>query len=110
VEAPMLGDQAYSIGMPVRDGNFEFVVNGIERASVVSDPEFPDLQKEHQGEYVMVKMQVTNVGAEPQTFFASFNTRSPTGPPSSRPTTKRGSTWAPIRSPSSCTAGSSLRA
>jgi hypothetical protein len=76
VEAPMLEDQAYSIGMSVRDGNFEFVVNGIERASVVSDPEFPDLQKEHQGEYVMVKMQVTNVGAEPQTFFASFNTLS----------------------------------
>jgi hypothetical protein len=61
------------VGEPVRDGNFEFVVAGIERAPVVADPGFPDLQKSAQGEYVLVKMTVTNVSAEPQTFFASFN-------------------------------------
>ena len=76
VEAPTLEDQAYSVGMPARDGNFEFVVSGIERAPVVTDPEFPDLQKPAQGEFVLVKMLVTNVSAEPQTFFASFNTLS----------------------------------
>jgi uncharacterized protein DUF4352/uncharacterized protein DUF2510 len=74
--APTLENQASSVGQPVRDGNFEFVVTGIERAPVVADPEFPDLQKAAAGEYVLVKMTVTNVGTEPQTFFASFNTLS----------------------------------
>jgi hypothetical protein len=72
-EAPTLEDQARSVGEPVRDGNFEFVVAGIGRAPVVADPGFPDLQKAAQGEYVLVKMTVTNVSTEPQTFFASFN-------------------------------------
>ncbi len=76
VEAPTLEDQAYSVGMPARDGNFEFVVSGFERAPVVTDPEFPDLQKPAQGEFILVKMLVTNVSAEPQTFFASYNTLS----------------------------------
>lgn len=76
VEAPTLEDQAASVGQPVRDGNFEFVVTGIERTAVVSDPEFPELQKAAAGEFLMVKMTVTNVGTEPQTFFASFNTLS----------------------------------
>jgi hypothetical protein len=76
VEAPTLENQAWSVGQPVRDGNFEFVVTGIDRAPVVADPEFPDLQKAAAGEYVLVNMTVTNVGTEPQTFFASFNTLS----------------------------------
>ncbi len=46
VEAPTLKDRAWSVGQPVRDGNFEFV---------------------------LVKMTVTNIGTDPQTFFASFN-------------------------------------
>jgi Domain of unknown function (DUF4352)/Protein of unknown function (DUF2510) len=76
VEAPTLENQAWGIGQPVRDGDFEFVVAGIERAPVVADAEFPDLQKAAAGEYVFVNMKVTNVGTEPQTFFASFNTLS----------------------------------
>ena len=73
VEAPTLKDRAWSVGQPVRDGNFEFVVSGIERSPVITDPEFPDLQKTAQGEFVLVKMTVTNIGTDPQTFFASFN-------------------------------------
>ena len=76
VEGPTLENQAWTMGQPVRDGNFEFVVTGIDRAPVVADPEFPDLQKAAAGEYVFVNMKVTNVGTEPQTFFASFNTLS----------------------------------
>jgi uncharacterized protein DUF4352/uncharacterized protein DUF2510 len=72
-EAPTLEDQAYSIGMPARDGNFEFTVTGVDRAPLVADPQFPELQKTAQGEFLLVNMTVTNVGAEPQTFFASFN-------------------------------------
>ncbi len=65
VEAPTLENQASSVGQAVRDGNFEFVVTGVDRAAVVADPEFPDLQKAAAGEFVMVNMKVTNVGAEP---------------------------------------------
>ncbi len=75
-EAPTLENQADSVGQPVRDGNFEFTVTGVERAALVADPEFPELQKTPQGEYILVKMTVTNVSTEPQTFFASFNTLS----------------------------------
>ena len=75
-EAPTLENQAWSVGQPVRDGNFEFIVTGMDRAPVVSDPEFPGLQKAANGEYIFVKMKVTNVGSDPQTFFASFNTLS----------------------------------
>jgi len=75
-EAPTLENQASSVGQAVRDGNFEFVVTGVDRAPVVADPEFPDLQKTAAGEFLLVNMRVTNVGAEPQTFFASFNTLS----------------------------------
>ena len=76
VEAPTLENQADSVGQPVRDGNFEFVVTGIDRGPVVADPEFPELQKTAAGEYIFVKMKVTNVGTEPQTFFSAFNTLS----------------------------------
>ncbi len=75
VEAP-LENRASSVGQRVRDGNFEFVVTGFDRAPAVTDPEFPTLQKAAAGEYVLVKMTVTNVSAEPQTFFASYNTLS----------------------------------
>lgn len=75
-EASVLDSHASSVGEPVRDGNFEFVVTGVERAPLVSDPAFPELQKSAAGEYVMVKVTVTNIGSEPQTFFASFNTLS----------------------------------
>jgi hypothetical protein len=76
VEAPTLENQASSVGQAVRDGNFEFVVTGVDRTAAVADPEFPDLQKTAAGEFLLVNMKVTNVGAEPQTFFASFNTLS----------------------------------
>jgi hypothetical protein len=68
--------QAAGVGQEVRDGNFSFVIAGIERVDAVADAEFPEIQKTAQGEFVIVKMTVTNVGAEPQTFFASFNTLS----------------------------------
>ena len=73
VESPTMKNQVDSVGQPVRDGNFEFVVAGFDRAPVVTDPEFPDLHKAAAGEFVLVKMKVTNISAEPQTFFASFN-------------------------------------
>jgi hypothetical protein len=76
VEEPTLENQAHSVGQPVRDGNFEFVVTGIDRGPVVADPEFLELQKAAAGEYIFVNMKVTNVGTEQQTFFASFNTLS----------------------------------
>lgn len=68
--------QAAGVGEEVTDGNFSFVINGVERAAAVADPDLPELQKAAAGEYVIVKMTVTNVGSETQTFFSSFNTLS----------------------------------
>ncbi len=68
--------EAAGVGQEVRDGNFSFVIAGIERVDAVADPEFPEIQKTAEGEFVIVKMTVTNIGTEPQTFFASFNTLS----------------------------------
>lgn len=65
-----------TVGHEVRDGDFSFVVTGVERVDAVADPEFPELQKTAAGEYLIVNMRVSNVGSEPQTFFASFHTLS----------------------------------
>jgi hypothetical protein len=66
--------QTAGVGQEVRDGDFEFVIAGIERVDAIADPDLPELRKAAQGEYVVVKMTVTNVGAETQTFVASFKT------------------------------------
>jgi hypothetical protein len=65
--------QPAGVGQEVRDGNFSFVIAGVERVDAVTDAEFPEIHKAAQGEYVIVKMTVTNVDHEPQMFFASFN-------------------------------------
>ena len=71
-----LDEHVPTAGQEVRDGDFSFVVTGVERAEAVTDPEFPELQKVAAGEYVIVRMTVTNIGSEPRTFFASFHTLS----------------------------------
>jgi hypothetical protein len=45
-----------------RDGNFAFVVTGVEHAEAVTNPEVPDIQKRARGEFVLVHMTVTNIG------------------------------------------------
>ena len=59
-----------------RSGDFAYVVHRVEVTDVLADPEFPDRNVTAAGRFVVVKMTVTNVGNEPQTFFASFNTLS----------------------------------
>jgi hypothetical protein len=68
--------QAAGTGEEVRDGDFAFVVNGVRTTDVIADPEFPELAATAEGEYVIVALTVTNVSADAQTFFASFNTLS----------------------------------
>ena len=63
-----------AIGQEVRDGDFSFVVTDVQRMDAVVNPEHPDIEKVAQGEFVVVQMTVTNVGAEPQTYSGSFNT------------------------------------
>jgi hypothetical protein len=43
---------------------------------VVSDSQFPEVSKAAQGEFLLVKLTVTNIGGKPEMFFASFNTLS----------------------------------
>jgi uncharacterized protein DUF4352/uncharacterized protein DUF2510 len=64
------------VGEEVRDGDFSFVVTGVDRLDAVSHPEHPEIEKTAQGEFVIVRMTVTNVGADPQKFFVSFDTLS----------------------------------
>lgn len=58
-------DQAEAgIGQPVRDGNFEFTVQGIERAPTVGDN--PVTTEEAQGEFAILTVTVENIGNEAQ--------------------------------------------
>lgn len=68
--------QAAGVSEEVRDGDFSFVVNGVRTTDVIGDPKFPELTKTAEGEYVIVALTVTNVSADPHSFFASFITLS----------------------------------
>lgn len=59
---------APTIGDPVRDGKFEFVVREVERKSSVGKS---FLKEKAQGEFVIVYVDVANIGDEPQTLDAS---------------------------------------
>ena len=62
-EAP--AEDIATIGTPVRDGEFEFVVLGVESGVANVGGQFGDTA---QGEYTLVEMTVTNIGDEPQMF------------------------------------------
>jgi hypothetical protein len=53
----------------VRDGKFEFQVTDIASAKTIGDNPF--LETTAQGVFVVFTMQVTNIGNEPQNFFAT---------------------------------------
>ncbi|MCO7272450.1 MULTISPECIES: DUF4190 domain-containing protein [Cellulosimicrobium] len=58
-----------AVGTPVRDGDFEFVVGGMECGVMrVGDDYFSETP---QGQYCIVSLTVTNVGDSAQTFFGS---------------------------------------
>ncbi|MCA1008534.1 DUF4352 domain-containing protein [Rhodococcus hoagii] len=58
------------IGMPVRDGKFEFVVHGVEAGvPTVGTNEY--LTEKAQGQFVLVRMTVRNIGDREQTFTTS---------------------------------------
>ncbi|RVW07946.1 DUF4352 domain-containing protein [Prescottella agglutinans] len=58
------------IGTPVRDGKFEFVVNGVE-AGVPSVGVNEYLTEKAQGQFVLVRMTVRNIGDRAQSFTTS---------------------------------------
>jgi len=59
------------VGEEVRDGKFAFVVTGVERSKVAGDLSNQFMREDAQGEFVSVRMTVTNIGDEAQTFFAT---------------------------------------
>jgi hypothetical protein len=67
---PPLVSAVSPAGSSVRDGKFEFKVLGVERGVTSKDGGFgtTDTAK---GEYFTVKLQVTNIGDEAKTLFAS---------------------------------------
>jgi hypothetical protein len=62
--------QAAGIGTPVRDGKFEFTVNGVD-CSKATIGDSPYLTKDAQGVFCIVSMHVANIGDKAQTFDAS---------------------------------------
>ena len=62
------------------DGPLSFTVHGIEVASTVVMSE-PPLEKTAMGEYIVVHMTVTNVGTDPASFVATFQTLHAGGTP-----------------------------
>ncbi|MEJ5867136.1 DUF4352 domain-containing protein [Pseudokineococcus sp. 5B2Z-1] len=55
------------LGAPARDGDFEFVVNGVECGETSIGDEF--LSTEAQGQFCIVAMSITNIGDSAGTFF-----------------------------------------
>lgn len=64
-------DTEPGVGVPVRDGKFEFTVTSIDRSATAGDPTNEFLQEQATGEFVNVHLTVTNIGDEAQDFFAS---------------------------------------
>ncbi len=59
-------------GSAVRDGKFEFKVLDVTTAKTVGDPGGnPYMQETAQGTFIVVTVSVTNIGNEPQSFFAT---------------------------------------
>lgn len=56
-------------GSSVRDGKFEFRVLDTRRAAVAGDPSNQFMTVPAQGEFIIVTLSITNIGAEPQSFF-----------------------------------------
>lgn len=67
-EAEPTALDAAGIGDAVRDGQFEFVVEGVEKGLTNVGGEFGE---NAQGEFTLVTMTVTNTGDEPQLFVDS---------------------------------------
>ena len=61
-------DAAAGVGDAVRDGDFEFVVQGVQCGVETLGEDF--LEETAQGQYCVVTVDVSNIGDEAQTFFA----------------------------------------
>ncbi|KWX66542.1 DUF4352 domain-containing protein [Mycobacterium sp. NAZ190054] len=59
-------------GSAVRDGKFEFKILGVTSAKRVSDPSGNRyMTTDAQGIFVVIDLQITNIGDQPQNFFGS---------------------------------------
>lgn len=74
----VVGDHAYGSShaphVEHRSGNFTFVVHRVETVDVIVEPEYPDHNVTADGEFIVVKVTVTNVSDTAQTFDSSFST------------------------------------
>lgn len=67
------GNDTAPAGSPVRDGKFEFVVTKIEPGLKTVGTN-PYLQKQAQGQYVLVHTTVTNIGNVPRSYYGGNQT------------------------------------
>ncbi|KHJ72138.1 MULTISPECIES: DUF4352 domain-containing protein [Rhodococcus] len=69
-DAPVVEEETATMNTRVRDGKFEFVVNGVETGiSTLGDN--PYLAKEAQGQFVIVTMTVSNISDQPKSLSPS---------------------------------------
>lgn len=61
------------IGEEARDGKFGFVVTGIE-TGLPTIGDNPYLQKDAEGQFILVHVEITNTSDKPQTYFGSNQT------------------------------------
>jgi Domain of unknown function (DUF4352) len=57
-------EKVATVGQPARDGNFEFVVTGVEPPVKSLGEGFAE--EEAQGEFVIVRVEVSNIGKDPR--------------------------------------------
>ncbi|WP_312884493.1 DUF4352 domain-containing protein [Nocardia barduliensis] len=67
---PKAGKDVASAGSAVRDGKFEFVVTAIDPPTkTIGENQF--LRSTAQGEYIVIHVDVSNIGNEPRSYFGS---------------------------------------
>lgn len=70
--AQVASAEAVAIGAPVRDGDFEFVVHGVESGVAGIGNDY--FGTTAQGQFIVVDLSVTNIANEPQWFMLDYAT------------------------------------
>jgi hypothetical protein len=62
------------LGVPVRDGDLEFAVLGVDRAQQVGDVDKPGMSVNARGVFVVTTLSLRNTGGAPITFIDRYQT------------------------------------
>jgi hypothetical protein len=75
VTAMVFATYARACDAPLGDGDLTFTITDVERATSLAHAEFPDsLNTQAEGEFLIVKMVVTNEGDAEHTYYSTWHT------------------------------------